>query len=147
MEVIVRQLERKDMAAAARVHRMAFDARLPSLAGLHRPEEDRAYFEGPVFEACEVWGAKDADGLHGFIAFREGWVDHLYVRPSRQGLGLGGRLLDVAKAKQAVLRLWTFQRNRLARAFYEAKGFVLVELTDGARNEEQEPDALYRWRR
>jgi hypothetical protein len=43
------------------------------------------------------------------------------------------------------LQLWTFQRNSRARGFYEARGFNLIERTDGARNEEREPDALYLW--
>ena len=45
------------------------------------------------------------------------------------------------------MRLWTFQRNQRARRFYERRGFRLVLLTDGADNEEKEPDALYEWRR
>jgi hypothetical protein len=44
-------------------------------------------------------------------------------------------------------QLWTFQRNAQARRFYEARGFVLIQETDGARNEEKEPDALYLWTR
>ncbi len=147
MDVEVRRLERWEMPEAARVHRIAFDERLPSLSGLHTPDEDRAYFEGPVFDACDVWGAWEGAALSAFIAFRAGWIDQLYVLPSRQGQGLGGRLLDVAKQGRAELRLWTFQRNLAARAFYGARGFMLVELTDGARNEEKDPDALYRWRR
>jgi hypothetical protein len=31
--------------------------------------------------------------------------------------------------------------------FYEARGFALIQQTDGARNEEKEPDALYLWTR
>jgi len=147
MGVEVRRLERAEEVEAARVHRTAFDERLPSLAGLHTPDEDRAYFEGPLFDACEVWGAWEGATLSAFIAFRDGWIDQLYVLPERQGHGLGARLLDLAKQRQAELRLWTFQRNRLARAFYEARGFVLTELTDGSRNEERDPDALYVWRR
>ena len=34
-----------------------------------------------------------------------------------------------------------------ARRFYEARGFSAVAFTDGARNEEGEPDVLYRWTR
>ena len=45
------------------------------------------------------------------------------------------------------LELWTFLRNAPARRFYEARGFALVEQTDGARNEEREPDARYLWTR
>ncbi len=45
------------------------------------------------------------------------------------------------------LNLFTFQRNTAARAFYERHGFRLVDLSDGTRKEEGEPDAHYAWRR
>jgi GNAT superfamily N-acetyltransferase len=86
-------------------------------------------------------------GLAGFIAFGGGWVEHLYVAPERQGQGLGGRLLDLAMARNQVLDLWAFARNASARAFYERRGFRLVEATDGSGNEEREPDIRYRWAR
>jgi GNAT superfamily N-acetyltransferase len=69
------------------------------------------------------------------------------VLPEAQGRGLGSTLLDVARRTSARLQLWTFQRNAPARRFYEARGFVLIEQTDGARNEEKEPDARYLWTR
>jgi GNAT superfamily N-acetyltransferase len=83
----------------------------------------------------------------GIIAFRDGWIDQLYVLPSAQRRGVGSKLLAVALGEFAQLLVWTFQRNALARCFYEAKGFVLVQETPGTRNEEKEPDALYRWTR
>jgi GNAT superfamily N-acetyltransferase len=83
-------------------------------------------------------------GCH--IAFREGWIVQFYVLPQRQRRGAGGALLQIAKASWSVLSLWTFQRNAAARLFYEKRGFVAVEETDGGRNEEREPDVLYRWR-
>lgn len=43
-------------------------------------------------------------------------------------------------------QLWTFQANEGARRFYERHGFVAVEFTDGARNEEKTPDVRYEWR-
>jgi putative acetyltransferase len=143
----IRRLEQAEMAAAARVHRAAFDDRLPWLAGLHTPDEDRAFFSDQVFTTGEVWGAWDLTTLAAFIACREGWVDHLYVLPSHQARGLGGRLLEVAKDHYPELRLWTFQRNAPARRFYEARGFAAIETTDGSGNDEREPDVLYGWRR
>lgn len=134
------------MAEVGGVHRAAFDERLPWLAGLHTPDEDRAYFEDHVFAACELWGAAQAT-LIGFVAFREGWIDQLYVLPHRQRQGAGSALLEVAKAASPALSLWTFQRNAAARRFYEARGFVAVRETDGCGNEEREPDILYRWER
>jgi ribosomal protein S18 acetylase RimI-like enzyme len=43
------------------------------------------------------------------------------------------------------LHPFTFQRNESASAFYEAHGFRIVDLNDGSRNEEGEPDVLYEW--
>ena len=67
--------------------------------------------------------------------------------PDAQRQGLGTSLLKIAQGAFDHLRLWTFQRNANARRFYERRGFALVQETDGSRNEEKEPDALYLWRR
>ncbi len=144
---MLRKLALIDMADAAQVHRAAFDDALPSLAGLHTPAEDQWFFRESVFKTCELWGAFDRTQLIGMIAFREDWIDQLYVLPNAQGRGIGTELLQVARNASARLHLWTFQCNVRARRFYEARGFVLVEETDGARNEEREPDALYLWTR
>jgi putative acetyltransferase len=145
--VTYRRLGIEDMEAASRVFRTTFDARLPWLAGLHAPHEDRAFWEGQLFSACEIWGAALERDLLGVIAFRDGWVDQLYVLPAWQGQGIGTRLLDEAKSRHSELSLWTFQKNSGARIFYERHGFSVVTETDGSANEEKEPDALYRWRR
>jgi GNAT superfamily N-acetyltransferase len=134
------------MGQAAKIHRAAFDERLPWLVGLHTPAEDHAYFRDCVFVECEVWGAF-GDELLGLIAFRDGWIDQLYVLPNRQRQGVGAALLQIAKTTQSSLSLWTFQRNAPARRFYEKHGFAAGEETDGSRNEEREPDVLYHWRR
>jgi GNAT superfamily N-acetyltransferase len=144
---MLRQLEFADMEAAARIHRVAFDHALPWLAGLHTPQEDRRFFEQRLFATCSLWGTFGEAGMTGMIAFREGWIDQLYVLPDAQGRGAGTRLLRIAQAAFPRLQLWTFQRNQRARRFYEARRFALVRETDGADNEEKEPDALYLWTR
>lgn len=141
----IRQLCLDEMDAAARVHRRSFDERLPWLTGLHTPEEDRAYFRDHVFRRCNVWGAVERGEVVGVIAFRDSFIDQLYILPEFQGRGLGSALLDVAKRGGGRLGPWTFQRNTRARRFYEARGFVEVQRTDGATNEEREPDVRYAW--
>ncbi len=141
---MLRRLSQAEMDQAAVIHRTAFDDRLPWLAGLHTPAEDRHFFRDYVFTRCDVWGAVDGS-IVGFIAFGGGWIEQLYVLPESQGRGWGSALLQVAKSASASLQLWTFQRNTLARRFYEKHGFHVVEETDGSRNEEREPDVLYRW--
>ena len=143
----IRQLELADMDAAARVHRKSFDHVLPWLTGLHTPEEDRWFYRERMFTTCALWGAFDRDAMTGVIAFHDDWIEQLYVLPEAQGRGAGTELLDVAKRASERLQLWTFQRNVQARSFYQARGFVLVEQTDGAGNEEKEPDARYLWTR
>jgi len=135
------------MRAAAVVHREARHEATPWLAALHTPEEDRWYFEQRVLPACRLWGALDQAELVGIIAFRDDWIDHLYILPKAQGRGIGTELLTLAQSSFDRLHLWTFQRNRQARLFYEARGFALARETDGARNEENEPDSLYVWQR
>ena len=142
-----RRLQLHDMDAAARVHRAAFDHALPWLTGLHSADEDRWFYRERVFKACHVWGAFDGGEMTGIIAFRNDWIDQLYVLTPFQGRGVGTELLEIAKRTCDRLQLWTFQRNLQARRFYEVRGFVLVEQTDGAGNEEKEPDARYLWTR
>ncbi|MDB5621011.1 GNAT family N-acetyltransferase [Tardiphaga sp.] len=145
--LIIRRLQLHDMDAAARVHRAAFDHALPWLTGLHTSDEDRWFYRERMFTRCALWGAFDGGAMTGIIAFRGDWIDQLYVLPQLQGRGVGSELLEIAKRSFDRLQLWTFQRNAPARRFYEARGFALVEQTDGAGNEEKEPDARYLWTR
>lgn len=72
------------------------------------------------------------------------WVDQLYVLPGHEGRGLGTRLLRHAHEHLAhPIRLYTFQRNTRARAFYERHGYRAVACSDGQTNEERCPDVLY----
>jgi len=135
------------MARVAEVHRSAFDDRLPWLAGQHTPDEDRAYFSEVVFADATAWGALVDGEIVGFIALRDGWIDHLYVLPGSQRQGLGTELLALAKEKFGELELWTYQRNADARAFYTSQGFEIVRETDGRETGSNEPDVLLRWRR
>jgi GNAT superfamily N-acetyltransferase len=143
----MRRLQLSDMDEAARVHRAAFDNALPWLAGLNTPDEDRWFYRERMFKTCQLWGAFNDDVMAGIIAFHDDWLEQLYVLPEAQGQGIGSVLVQTAKRFSERLQLWTFQRNAPARRFYEARGFALVEETDGARNEEKEPDARYLWTR
>src|SRR5690349_4724952 len=111
------------MDHAALVHRASFDERLPWLIGLHTPDQDRRFYREQVFVACTVWGALEAGVLVGIIAFRENWIDQLYVLPRAQGRGVGTALLAIVACRGSELSLWTFQRNAAARRFYEHLGF------------------------
>jgi ribosomal protein S18 acetylase RimI-like enzyme len=144
--VTLRRAKPADAPAIAVLLRTTFRVSLPFLPDLHTAEDDLWFVRERMLVQNEVWLAEEAGEVVGFIGFREGWIDHLYVHPDWQGRGIGPQLLAKPLSLRQARRLWTFQKNTRARAFYEARGFKLVTLTDGSGNEEKEPDALYEWR-
>ena len=144
--IVLRRAMAEDAQAIAIVHRTAMRVSLSFLPELHTADEDLRFFAERFLPANTVWVAESGGGIAGYIGFDHDWIHHLYVAPAFQGQGVGPRLLALALADGHQRQLWTFQQNARARRFYEARGFVLVALTDGAGNEEKTPDALYEWR-
>jgi ribosomal protein S18 acetylase RimI-like enzyme len=105
-----------------------------------------AWAAGGMLPNAVVWVAEIDGEVAGYLASRGTDLDHLYVAVECQGRGVGSLLLSKAKELSPEgLELYAFQRNTRARAFYEARGFVAVAFSDGANNEEQEPDVRYAW--
>lgn len=113
----------------------------------HTPADDRRFFRETIFGHCVVWGAYESGRIIGFCAVRRGWIDHLHVERTRHGEGVGSALLTTSLRGRRRVQLWTFQVNARSRRFYAHHGFKKVRLTDGAENEEHEPDVLLEWRR
>jgi putative acetyltransferase len=143
----IRRAALADMPAVAVLHRFTMKTSLSFLPDLHTPEEDQVYFRDHLFPANDVWVAEQDGALVGYAARGDGWLNQLYVHPGHQGEGIGDALLAEAMTGVDALQLWAFQQNTRARRFYENRGFVLAELTDGAGNEEKTPDARYVWNR
>lgn len=98
-----------------------------------------------IIEPLDLRVAVDGDTIVGFLAMADHYVDRLYVDPAAQGLGWGSRLLAQAKETWPDhLELHTHQANRRARAFYEQRGLVAVELGISPPPESV-PDVRYRW--
>ena len=143
--VSLRPATSDDAPALAVILRTCLRVSLPFLPELHTPDEDLAYMTARLAVGDPVWVA-EADGAPaGFITFRDGWIDHLYIHPDRQAEGIGPALLAKALEHGGPKQLWAFQENTRARRFYEARGFRPVEFTDGAGNEEKTPDVRYLW--
>jgi GNAT superfamily N-acetyltransferase len=141
---MIRQATRSDAEEIAHVFRAAVRTCLPYLTELHTPAEELTFFRDVVMQHRQVW-IGGLPGTQGFCAFGEGWVDHLYIRPTHHGRGIGSELLNQAKSIGPSLQLWVFQRNTSAIRFYQHHGFRIVEASDGSRNEEQEPDFRMLW--
>jgi GNAT superfamily N-acetyltransferase len=99
-----------------------------------------------VLPRMEVWVAESADEIVGYLALQGEMVEQLYIAPQWQRTGVGSLMMEKAKQlRPQALSLYCFAINAPARAFYEKRGFVPVEFSDGQRNEEGLPDVLYRW--
>jgi GNAT superfamily N-acetyltransferase len=146
MSAHLRRALSSDATAVAALHLAARRHAMPYLPELRSDDEVRAWTRETLLPKAEVWIAEIGGKPVGYLALVDDILDHLYVGPGHQDQGVGSLLLAKAKAlRPAGLRLYAFQRNRRARAFYEARGFAPVNFSDGAGNEEQEPDVLYQW--
>jgi len=141
-QVSIRAAGRGDAEAVARLHLLVRRVSMPYLPELHTLDETVAHFASVIGQQT-VLVAERGNSILGYCAYRDGWLDHLYVDPAHQRNGIGSDLLERASASNPRLRLWVFQKNVGAIRFYERHGFARIETTDGAANEEREPDALY----
>jgi ribosomal protein S18 acetylase RimI-like enzyme len=143
----LRRATRADAVTLADIHMSSRAAAMPWLRVVHTAEETRWWMTQVVVPRLEVWVAERAGAALGFLALQDEWVEQLYVDPGGWRMGAGSMLLDHAKQRRPKgLKLWTFQRNALARAFYRKHGFVEIRETDGSANEEREPDVMLQWR-
>jgi ribosomal protein S18 acetylase RimI-like enzyme len=144
--VLVRRARSSEADTIADVFIPSFEG-LAFLPKLHTEADTRDWIRDVVLAEQEVWVAETDGRVVGYAAISDGVLEHLYVHPDFQGRGAGTALLERAKRERpAGFRFWVFQKNERARRFYERHGCHVVELTDGAGNEEREPDALYEWR-
>ncbi|SOE00807.1 GNAT family N-acetyltransferase [Blastococcus haudaquaticus] len=146
-EVLLRPAVASDSGGVADVWLRSFGAALPTVSRAHSDDEVRSWVRDVLVPRHDTWVAEVGGAVVGVLALSEGWLDQLYLDPAWRGRGIGDRFMALARRRQpAGLQLWTFQVNESAQRFYERHGFVAVERTDGAGNEEREPDVRYVWR-
>src|SRR5689334_4900081 len=148
MSITLRQATPADGPAIAALFTASRRDALPYLPELHTQEDTLDHFTNMVPSRCEVWLAEEGADLIGFMAWNAETehLDHLYLMPGQYRQGTGTKLLDKAKSlSDGKIRLYAFQKNERARAFYEHHGFKPIWHGDGIENEERVPDVLYEW--
>lgn len=134
-----------DVKAIARVHVRSRREAMPWLPDIHSRAETEWWIENVVLPQQQVWIAESENEIVGIAAVSGDMLEQLYILPGHQGRGIGSALLTWAiSSSDSPLRLRVFQRNEPARAFYERRGFAVIEYSDGSGNEEKEADVLYR---
>jgi GNAT superfamily N-acetyltransferase len=119
---------------------------MPWLAQPHTDEQTRWWHVNVLVPAATLVVAERGGEVLGFAEPTDGWLKALYVAPPAQGTGVGSALFEYSMQVQpGGFDLWVFARNTRALDFYARYGCVQVAATDGAGNEEHEPDVLLHW--
>jgi len=148
MRVSLRPATIEDAPRIAEVLSTSRRTFLPYACSAHTDAEVHEWVRDVLVPAGGVMVACVGASIVGVLATaRESgasWVHQLYLTPNHVGQGIGTRLLGQAlRSLPLPVRLYTFQANVRARAFYERHGFRAVAFSDGASNEERCPDVLY----
>lgn len=144
----IRQANSDDVETVVQILRSSRVEYLPyakpahSIDGNRRWVRDRLIPSGGVVIA-ELSG-EDVGVLATSTSDEHAWIDQLYVKPGFIRQGIGSALLTHAlQALPRPIRLFAFQENSRAIAFYQHYGFKAIRYTDGKTNEEQCPDVLF----
>jgi GNAT superfamily N-acetyltransferase len=142
---VIRRATPDDADAIADVLTAARDAQA-WFPPLHSPEETRSFVRDRLLPGHETWVVESEGRVVAFAALTDDHLGHLFVHPDAQHRGIGTALLEhTQRLLPGGFSLWTHQASE-ARAFYEARGLVAVEFTDGATTMEKIPDVRYEWR-
>jgi GNAT superfamily N-acetyltransferase len=84
-----------------------------------------------ITTGVHFWGWHDPEGISGVMGIQDvddaTLIRHAYVRPDRQGVGIGGRLLaHLMSLPHQPLLVGTWADATWAVRFYERHGFQLV---------------------
>ena len=118
----------------------------PWFPPLHSAEETRWFVGERLLPQHDTWVVEEEGRVVAFAALTDDHLGHLFVHPEAQSRGIGTALLEhTQRLLPHGFSLWTHQASE-ARAFYESRGLVAVEFTDGATTMEKIPDVRYEWR-
>ena len=124
--VSIEEFEQGDVTELLAMWRESFEHGV-GIRDPHPIEEQESFFWDTVVPDNAVFVARLEGRIVGFVAATPETVSQLYVRVGYHRRGIGTRLLDWAKGRSnGSLWLSTFQRNTIARAFYERHGFRIV---------------------
>lgn len=78
-----------------------------------------------AFLKAEIYTAKEAREILGFIGLNGSYIEGLFVKKHSRSKGIGQKLLNKAKEINPVLSLNVYLKNEKAQKFYLREGFFI----------------------
>jgi len=72
---------------------------------------------------AKTYVAEQDEKIVGFISLLDNFVGGLFIEPSRQGLGIGNKLIKKAMEDKNSLSVGVYKKNEKAQNFYLKAGF------------------------
>jgi ribosomal protein S18 acetylase RimI-like enzyme len=113
---------------------------------IHSFDDDLDFLRNRLVHGNKVYLAihEPTGTVAGIMAIDGAELNQLYVHVDYQRIGIGTRFLALAKSlSPSKLKLYTFEINADAQAFYKKHGFMITGR--GHQNEENLPDIRYEW--
>ena len=108
-------------------YRHIFNDDIGSFVNLQVCSLAREYTENP--ELLDNMFVYDDEFVKGIITIDGPLIKELYVEPFFERKGIGGQLIEFAKAEFDSCQLWVIDANEKAKAFYEQHGFYKTNET------------------
>lgn len=143
------QVRAAQASDAAHLAELRVRAMRPSLLAVGRFDPERARRRLlDAFVPANTQVLEREGAIVGFYVLRRAptylALDHLYIEPEQQGLGLGAAVMrSVLRAADAALlplRVCALKGSR-SNVFYQRHGFALIESSDWDNHYERRPDA------
>jgi len=99
-------------------------------------KENREAMATQYLPSSESYIAVDKDKLMGFVSMIDTYLAAIFVQTDMQGQGIGKKLLNHVKKRNATIQLKVYKKNANSLQFYTRQGFkILSENTEESTNE------------
>lgn len=106
-------------------------ARMQELKSENLEQVFVAFRDAPYLDyltSCKIFLAFEDIKLVGFIGFKPGKIEFIYVDPDKQGRGIATMLMEKALNKlKRPIKLEVFTNNKRAKSLYKKFGFKTIK--------------------
>lgn len=106
-------------------------ARMQELKSENLEQVFVAFRDAPYLDylmSCKIFLAFEDEKLVGFIGFKPGKIEFIYVDPDKQGRGIATMLMEKALNElKRPIKLEVFTNNKQAKSLYKKFGFKTIK--------------------